>query len=295
MTDCNPSLLASGIPTIEWIATHLRVDWLTPIIKAISDLGKEGTVMFSIALAYWLWNKRYMTYLGYAMFCAFLVNLWIKGWVMECRPPSQYWLEEIHNGSFSFPSGHTQVATPLWFAFAYYVRNKWLAWIFVLLGLMIGLSRPYLGVHFVHDIAVGGILGITIYGLFVLGESKNWQPLQKLPLPWQTVVIAALIGLYLLSSNQIHPSAIKGLAALVGFWVGCQFETRWVHFTPPQTLISRAVMLGIGFIGVMVFWKGLSLLGTSITFKAVQYALLGAWITVGLPWIAVKLRSRVSI
>lgn len=295
MNECTPSLLPSGIPSIDWIATHLRVDWLTPFIKVISDFGLEGSVIFTVALAYWLWNKRYTTYLGYAMFCAFLVNLWIKCWVMECRPPERYWLDVIHNGSYSFPSGHAQVATPLWFGFAYYVRHKWLSFGFVLLGILISLSRPYLGVHFIHDVAVGAVLGTAIYGLFILAETKNWQPLQKLSLPLQSVLMAALIGLYLLTSHQIHPSAIKGLAAFVGFWAGCQCESRWVHFTPPSALASRLLVLFSGVLGVLVFWKGFSLLGSSLPYKAVQYSLLGAWITFGLPWVATKLLNRASI
>ncbi|MGE3319456.1 MAG: phosphatase PAP2 family protein [Candidatus Berkiella sp.] len=296
MTECTPSLLQSGIPTIDWIATHLRIDWLTPVVKAISDLGQEGTIIFTIALAYWLWNKRYTTYLGYAMFCAFLVNVWIKGWVMECRPPMQYWLEMIPNGSYSFPSGHTQVATPLWFGFAYYVRNKWLSFGFFMIGLLIALSRPYLGVHFVHDVAVGAILGITIYGLFILAETKNWQPLQKLSIFWQLAIIAGLIGLYFLTANQVSSSAIKGFSALVGFWAGCQCEARWAHYLPPQTLIGRIGVLSIGCVGILLFWKGLSFLGTSIALKSIQYALLGWWITFGLPFVVhlTKMKGRVS-
>ncbi|HRE32492.1 MAG TPA: hypothetical protein PLD88_11010, partial [Candidatus Berkiella sp.] len=68
MIECQPSLLESGIPAIAWIANHLRVSWLTPLIKFISDLGTEGGVIFTLALAYWFWNKRYATYLGYALF-----------------------------------------------------------------------------------------------------------------------------------------------------------------------------------------------------------------------------------
>lgn len=287
MMECNPSLLDSGIPTIDWIATHLRVSWLTPLILAISDLGKEGQVIFTVALAYWLWNKRYTTYLGYAMFTALLLNLLIKGWVMECRPPQTYWLEMVHN-SFSFPSGHTQVATPLWMGFAYYIRqnNKWLAWLFFIIGLLIGLSRPYLGVHFVHDIVVGGVLGIAIFSLFILSERKNWQPLQQLPFVKSALLMCMLMSIYAIVLRQISPSIIKAISAFIGFWFGCQCDNRWLHFSNPTRLVSRLLISAIGIAGTIFIWKGPSLVqNLPLAFTAMQYALLGWWITFATPWI----------
>ena len=283
MIECQPSLLDSGIPTIAWIATHLRVTWLTPFIQAISDLGKEGQVIFTVAIAYWFWNKRYATYLGYAMFTALLVNFLIKGWVMECRPPQKYWLETIRN-SYSFPSGHTQVATPLWLGFAYYVHNKWLAVLLGLIGLIIGLSRPYLGVHFVHDIVVGGILGIVIYAFYIIGERKDWQPLQRFEIPTQTLVMLLLLGSYILLLKEITPNVIKGMSALVGFWFGCQCDMRLLQFKRPATLLSAVVMLLIGAFGIMLFWKGLTVISDTPSMHAAQYILLGWWITFGTPW-----------
>lgn len=291
--ECEPSLLDSGVPTIAWIATHLRVSWLTPFIQAISDLGKEGQIIFTLAIAYWLWNKRYATYLGYAMFTALLVNFMLKGWVRECRPPSQYWLEQIHN-SFSFPSGHTQVASPLWLGFAYYVRNKWLALTYLLIGLIIGLSRPYLGVHFVHDIVVGGILGVAIFAGYIVCEKKNWQLLQKLSMPSQTLMMILILGIYLLLLKDLHPSVIKGVCALVGFWLGCQCEIRWVQFTPPRTIASSLVMLLIGVTGILILWKGLPLLSQAEGLSIVQYVMLGAWITFVTPWLHKKVINAFS-
>ncbi len=289
MIECNPSLLDSGVPTIEWIATHLRVSWLTPIIHAISDLGNEGQVIFTVATAYWLWNKRYTTYLGYAMFTALLLNFLIKGWIKECRPPEKYWLDAVHN-TFSFPSGHTQVATPLWLGFAYYVRNKWLAAVLLLIGLIIGLSRPYLGVHFVHDIVVGGILGIAIYVFYIIAERKDWQPLQKMSIATQTLGMLLLLGAYILALNQMTPSIMKGIAAFVGFWFGCQCESRMLQFTRPATLLSSIKLFIIGCAGILLFWKGLAFFGKGQSIIVIQYTLLGWWITYGAPLLYMKLK-----
>lgn len=287
MMECQPSLLDSGIPTIAWIASHLRVSWLTPLIQAISDLGKEGPVIFTVALAYWLWNKRYTTYLGYAMFTALLLNLLIKGWVMECRPPQIYWLEIVHN-SFSFPSGHTQVATPLWLGFAYYIRkgNPWLAWLFFIIGLMIGLSRPYLGVHFVHDVLVGGLLGIAIFSFFIVSEKRDWQFIQQEAFIKKAFLMSILMGIYVLCLRQLSPSIAKAMSAFIGFWLGCQCDYRWLRFVNPTRFAAKIAISVVGIVGTLLIWKGLSLFqNQTLAFTALQYVLLGWWITFATPWL----------
>ncbi len=292
MIECQPSLLASGIPSIEWIATHLRVAWLTPLIQIISDLGTEGGVIFSVALAYWLWNKRYTRYLGYAMFTSLMLNLLMKGWIMECRPPSLFWLEAIKDGSFSFPSGHTQVATPLWLGFAYYVRHRGLAFFYLLIGLLIALSRPYLGVHFPHDVAVGMLLGLSIFGFFIYAEQKYWERSVRYSFIQRCCLLSLFFLIYLLLCHQITVNIIATLAAFTGFWLGCQCEMHWLKFTPPHTVAQHLKLLVIGLLGIAVLWKGFIFLGkptdtyAQMGLYVVQYSLLGWWITFAAPYLA---------
>lgn len=294
MSECQPSLLASGIPSIEWIATHWRVTWLTPLIQVISDLGTEGGVIFSVAMAYWLWNKRYTRYLGYAMFTSLMLNLLIKGWVMECRPPSIFWLEAIKDGSFSFPSGHTQVAAPLWLGFAYYVRHRGLALLYLLIGLLIALSRPYLGVHFPHDVAVGMLLGLGIFSFFIYAEQKQWEPPIRYSFIQRCSLLSLLFVIYLLLCHQVTANVVATLAAFAGFWLGCQGEMQWLQFNPSATLAQRLKLLLIGMAGIAVLWKGFNFLGkptdvyAQIGVHIVQYSLLGWWITFAAPLCATK-------
>ncbi|HRE32493.1 MAG TPA: phosphatase PAP2 family protein, partial [Candidatus Berkiella sp.] len=122
--------------------------------------------------------------------------------------PKAYWLEMIRDNSFSFPSGHAQVATPLWLGFAYYVRNKGLALFYSAIGLMIALSRPYLGVHFLHDIGLGVLLGLAIYSAFIITERKHWDPLQQFSVVTQAILLFVLIALYLLSLHDVSRNVI---------------------------------------------------------------------------------------
>lgn len=78
---------------------------------------------------------------------------------------------------FSFPSGHTLASTLLFGALSFIVlgevRRPWLRYalvaLFGALAVGIGLSRVYLGVHWVGDVVAGWLLGGAVLLVAVLG------------------------------------------------------------------------------------------------------------------------------
>src|SRR5262249_48962348 len=69
--------------------------------------------------------------------------------------------------SFGVPSGHSQNAVATWGSLAAYINRPW-AWIIALvLILLVGLSRMYLGVHFPHDVVLGWAIGSLLLWAFL--------------------------------------------------------------------------------------------------------------------------------
>lgn len=74
----------------------------------------------------------------------------------------------IEIGGYSFPSGHSMVSVVLYGLFAYFifkvVKVKWirnsLVFLNILVILLIGISRIYLGVHYFSDVIVGFLISI---------------------------------------------------------------------------------------------------------------------------------------
>lgn len=281
--DCVPSLFSWGEPSLVWIAKY-RQPWLTEAMHFFSSLGKTGPVLFILAIGYWIWNKRFIKYIGYGIFSALLLNLLLKGWIQECRPSSELWLEEVGN-SFSFPSGHAQVTIVLWLGLAFYLQNRWLSLLCICIGIMIALSRPYLGVHYPQDIAAGVLIGMAVLWICILCERKKYQPLKALPLSFQAFMMVGLFLNYQLLLNDPVGTSVAGIGGFFGFWLGTQLESAKLNFVHPQDHFSKIKMLLVGIIGLLVFWKGGDLARSylsaplSINLKYVQYGFLGMWIT----------------
>jgi len=134
------------------------------IMIAASSAGNLGVIWFAICLPFLIYAPGRLT--GVNIICSLaltelICELTIKRLVRRERP-SNYLADEeqlIHRPKYySFPSGHTSasfcvVATVL-------LRGPLLVVIpLFIIAVMISLSRIYLRVHYLSDVAVGAVLG----------------------------------------------------------------------------------------------------------------------------------------
>ena len=151
-----------------------------------SLLGSELlAVLMVVLLVVYGWQRRWGAAVGLLVTVvgAQMLNNVLKDWFHRTRPAPVEGL--IPAQAFSFPSGHAMVAA------AFYLFVGYLAWqilkgrtrvicaaILVLIALLIGLSRLYLGVHYLTDVAAGYIAGIAwtdavIVGGHLLGRRRS--------------------------------------------------------------------------------------------------------------------------
>lgn len=77
-------------------------------------------------------------------------------------------------GGFSFPSQHATVIFAATTVLAFYCRNKKLGILFLILSILVAISRLMLGFHRVEDVFVGSIIGMIV-GVLVQKAYRNYH------------------------------------------------------------------------------------------------------------------------
>jgi membrane-associated phospholipid phosphatase len=83
---------------------------------------------------------------------------------------------DVH-GSHTFPSGHTATAFCAALLIALIAKNKILSAFALLLALLVGYSRIYLGQHFLTDVAAGAVIGCFTTYITWHAMENNREPI----------------------------------------------------------------------------------------------------------------------
>ena len=108
---------------------------------------------------------------------ALLVNSILKLTLRRSRPETLY-VNDMRFKSYSFPSGHAFGSLVL-YGFAAYLAVTEVSWgaalatVLVMLILLIGFSRVYLGAHYVFDVLGGWLLGGLVLYLLITFASAS--------------------------------------------------------------------------------------------------------------------------
>jgi membrane-associated phospholipid phosphatase len=290
--------------------------WQTLPMKFFSFLGTEEFYMLVLPVFYWCVSS--------ALGMRVAVILMLSGGFNDAfkllfHGPRPYWVSTAIQGfasetSFGVPSGHSQNAMAVWGIMAAWFRKGW-AWIAALLIiLLIGISRLYLGVHFPHDLLTGWLIGALLLLLVV----RSWNPVAawaKKLAPGRQVLVAFLASLGLLLLPVIPFAWLKAS--------GWQAPQEWASFATQAVTLEGAFTSGGTLFGLLVgaawlrvlggfqekgaWWKlvlryllgvagvlairyglkfifpeGETLLALSLRY--VRYAFIGFWVTGGAPW-----------
>ena len=172
------ALMVSGVcqeadnHIILWFE-KIRLPFLNDIMLAVTDFGISALLVpimliFSVVL---LMYRRYYS-IG-LLFLLYItektVNHELKGLIARERPGFDHLVNETY---YSFPSGHSMNAATIYPFIAYLLvelipwlkkRQKTVYCITALFVLVIGMSRMYIGVHYLTDVAGGFAIGLALF------------------------------------------------------------------------------------------------------------------------------------
>jgi len=278
------------IITIQQIDTPL----LDSLFRAITSLGDES--FYLLLFPFLLWCVDF--YLGIRVGIIFLLSVYANNGLKEIfQQPRPFdilpEIQKVHASGYGFPSGHAQSSLVVWGSIAYWKKQIWIRNLSVLLILLIGFSRIYLGVHFPTDILGGWLFGGLILGL-------SYFIFLKIKLDFiQVNMIFKIIGITLfpviLLQIQSSPDIISSTAALTGIGYGLLLFSSFIGEIRLGNWLKRLISFLVGIIGIGIIYLGLKLIlpseGQSLyqLSRFFRYLLLGIWISFGAPWLFIRM------
>lgn len=220
--------------------SHVRTGGLVRIFTWITLLGKSQVILVFLAVSVallWMWKQRHFILpLLVAVVGSVLFNALGKLVFHRPRPAMAVYLEP----SFSFPSGHATIAVAFYGFVAYVLIRLAQSWrakvnilfLMVLWCFAIGLSRVYLGEHYVSDVWSGYLVGAL---WLIIGMTfSEWLRRRQENAP----VVAVGVGVRVISFLLLVGAALfYALFAAYG-----HLPTASVP-TPPPVYVSRAVAI----------------------------------------------------
>jgi membrane-associated phospholipid phosphatase len=295
---------------------------LDVLMNFFTFLGRIEFYILLIALLYWVVNNQ----LGFRVFLILLSTDFVSSAFKHLlHQPRPYWVGDVKHlsaeTSYGIPSSHASDSLAVWGYLAYRVQKSWFRFVAVLLIVLIALSRLYLGVHFLHDILGGWLIGGVMLFTFIKYDQRVSRWLESHSANFQIgfgLLISLLIiatGLIILaliaatpdpqswaqySSEVRSPTHYFTLAgAFFGGAAGYVLMKRHARFETGGTWIQQVGRYIFGIVFVFVILYGLDALfgqlaaDESVLGYILRYIRYGAttfWVVFGAPWAFLKLR-----
>ena len=237
-----------------------------------SFYGEISTGIVLIAIIYWCLDKKFGEFLFLSLALGLFVNSLTKitaciyrPWVLDSRiQPLQ---EAIGPATgYSFPSGHTTIATTL-FGGAIVRKNfsKYLNIVFILCIALIAFSRLYVGVHTVIDV----ICGFVFTFIVLVIVNRLYDKIEEKP---NLDIIFAAFGiiftliLMFYASTKAYPLDYSSVGKLVvdpaiatldvftlsgfiiGFFMSWVCERKFINFSTDGSVETKVLRLFCGLI-----------------------------------------------
>ena len=241
---------------MEWLQAHIGSSgvgfW---ILSNLSAFGEELLLIAIMGFLYWGLNKEFGKYIGVNVLVANVWNPMIKNVVLRLRPymvaeKSGYVIKalrpvdsskdvmDVAAQGYSFPSGHSSNAVTMYGSLAAHEKKNKVLWVLaIVLPLLVGFSRVFVGVHYPTDVLGGWVLGAIIVLLipFLRKKIKNrW-------LFYAVLLLTAIPGFFYCKTDDYFSS----FGMLIGFMLAEPFEEKFVNFENTKNII-RCILRTVG-------------------------------------------------
>lgn len=247
---------------IEFLSEN-RSSPLTEVFQAFTFIGEIEGFVLVVAVIYGAYDKRLAVRLSVLALVTMSLNHLLKTLIANPRPFirdgtfAEKWAVSPGktvelSAEYSTPSGHAMAGSSFYTYFFLSVRRRPVRVAAVVLILGTGLSRPYLGVHYLEDVLLGWCLGVPIALVawrFTDGIRRAWTALS---LSHRGLILVACSAFIWLTTSPLYePNArpvpfVSYLGFLTGVLLAHPLELKWLDFDPRSSRpLFRALRVGM--------------------------------------------------
>ena len=234
------------------------------LMSFITLFGEETLFMVLALVFFWCIDKRRGYYLLFTGFTGLIGVQILKMSFRIPRPevldPNLTIVESAREAAtgYSFPSGHTQCASALWGGMARTAKKRALQIGGVVLALLVGFSRMYLGVHTPLDVGVSlGIAAIIICALYYI-VYRGYDKPKRMYIACGVRLVLALANLLCVmlyqfpaDTDPVHLADGQKVAwqmffLALGICIIYPVDRNWLKFETKAVWWAQLIKLGIG-------------------------------------------------
>lgn len=247
------------VSLMEWLQNTLGGS-AAGAISFLSAFGEEIFMIIVMGALYWWYDKKAGKGVGLSILTGMVWNTQIKNIFIRRRPyfdhegvkilrvvePSADPMDIAAQG-YSFPSGHSTNGAAAFAGLGAELRKKWMTVLAVLIPLLIGFSRVFVGAHYPTDVLGGWALGL----LAVLAVTLLRRKVRNEYAVYGILLATSLPGIFFCRSEDYFTA----LGLMAGFIAGSLFEEKKTRFEN-----TRSVLFGIlRILGGFAVYFGLNL------------------------------------
>lgn len=273
---------------LEFFERH-RTPFFDKFFLAVTYLGWETIFLIFALVLIWCVNKKYGFFILYCGLIGQTVTQFLKmickverPWIVhpDFKPVAKAMKDA---GGFSFPSGHTQIATTTYGGIALlYRKKKALSISLVVITLLIAISRMYLGVHYPSDVLFSLVFNtFLVVGFYAIGKKYSSDTFSFILRTFAVLIIGGLFAYSIISCTgnssaemtETYEDSIKFaskmLGATIAFVVSWFIDDKYLNFTTSAPFYKQIIKVVVGAAVLLAFKEGLKALFVAVNFPQI--------------------------
>lgn len=233
----------------------IHCEFLDVFFQAITIMAEQYVMIFVLLAVYWLYDRDFGEYILYSILTSMTFTNGFKNIFKLPRPIGEEGIRTLHADTatgYSFPSGHSQIASAMSWSLAAWLKKNWINIVAAVFSLLVAFSRLYLGVHYPKDVVVGLVIGIG-FSYLCLWLYKKIQ--NRLILYFATS--AAMFLFFLVEPSK---DFVKSCGILLGFAVAMFIDHKFLHYDIKVRFSVRLLRFALGLVVAGIVYLPMKLL-----------------------------------